>query len=112
MILLQVILPLLKRLPQLPLLNLLQILVQSGVRTLNLSQWYIEMNSAAPTAFANPKGGSYNTDKIVTLSMNEDGSIYYTTDGSAPTISSTQIHNPNYYNNYNSIEILSSRSCR
>ena len=65
-------------------------LVQTGVRTLNINQWYIEMNSAAPTASANPKGGLYNTDKIVTLSMNEDGSIYYTTDGSVPTTSSTK----------------------
>ena len=69
-------------------------LVQSGIRTLNINQWYIEMNSAAPTASANPKGGSYNTDKTVTLTMNEDGSIYYTTDGSAPTISSTKYTTP------------------
>jgi peptidoglycan/xylan/chitin deacetylase (PgdA/CDA1 family) len=69
-------------------------IAQTGVRTLNINQWYSEINNAVPVAFANPIGGSYNTDKIVTLSMNKEGSIYYTTDGSVPTISSTQYTAP------------------
>ncbi|HEX7468280.1 MAG TPA: chitobiase/beta-hexosaminidase C-terminal domain-containing protein, partial [Methanobacterium sp.] len=48
------------------------------------------IDTTIPTASANPKSGSYNTDKIVTLSMNKDGSIYYTIDGSVPTTSSTK----------------------
>jgi peptidoglycan/xylan/chitin deacetylase (PgdA/CDA1 family) len=67
---------------------------QTGVRTLNIDQWYSEMYNAVPVAFANPTGGSYNTDKIVTLSMNVDGSIYYTIDGSVPTTSSTKYTTP------------------
>ncbi len=48
------------------------------------------IDTTIPTASANPTSGSYNTDKIVTLSMSKDGSIYYTTDGSVPTTSSTK----------------------
>jgi peptidoglycan/xylan/chitin deacetylase (PgdA/CDA1 family) len=67
---------------------------QTGVRTLTISQWYNEINNAGPVAFANPTGGLYNTDKIVTLAMNVDGSIYYTIDGSVPTTSSTKYTTP------------------
>ena len=48
------------------------------------------IDTTIPTATANPTSGSYNTDKIVTLSMSKDGSIYYTTDGSVPTTSCTK----------------------
>ena len=59
----------------------------------NISPMYTEtytMDRTAPTATSNPTGGLFNTDKNVTLSMNKDGSIYYTTDGSTPTTSSTK----------------------
>ncbi len=41
--------------------------------------------NTAPTANASPKGGLYNNDKVITLSMNKAGNIYYTTDGTTPT---------------------------
>ena len=59
----------------------------------NISPMYTEtynIDKVAPTASANPTGGLFNTDKTVALSMSEDGSIYYTTDGSTPTTSSTK----------------------
>ena len=46
-----------------------------------------------PTVTANIKGGYYNTSKTVTLTKNEPGTIYYTTNGAKPTTSSTQ-YNP------------------
>lgn len=44
----------------------------------------------APTAWATPSGGIYNTAQSVTLTASEPASIYYTTDGSTPTASSIQ----------------------
>jgi Chitobiase/beta-hexosaminidase C-terminal domain/HYR domain len=41
-----------------------------------------------PSVTASPTGGTYNTDKSVTLTASEDAIIYYTTDGSDPTVSS------------------------
>ena len=41
------------------------------------------------TANASPNGGYYNTNQTVDLSMNVPGTIYYTSDGSDPTTSST-----------------------
>jgi|GEM_PF-3578912 len=41
--------------------------------------------SDAPIAKANVKTGLYNTDKIVTLSINKPGTIYYTLNGKIPT---------------------------
>ncbi len=47
-----------------------------------------------PTANANPVSGSYNTTQLITLNMNEPGTIYYTLDGSNPTTSSSIYTNP------------------
>ncbi len=46
-------------------------------------------NNLNPTACADPPGGTYDVAQIVSLSMSETGSIYYTLDGSVPTTSST-----------------------
>jgi hypothetical protein len=43
-----------------------------------------------PTVTANIKGGYYNTTKTVTLTKNEPLTIYYTTNGATPTMSSAQ----------------------
>lgn len=42
------------------------------------------------TATASPKGGYYNIGKSVALSMNVPGDIYYTIDGTTPTIDSAK----------------------
>ena len=47
-----------------------------------------------PTAASSVKNGTYNTNKVVTLSMSENGTIYYTTDGSNPTTSSAKYTGP------------------
>jgi YD repeat-containing protein len=39
----------------------------------------------APVTTATPAGGTYSSAQTVTLSANESATIYYTTDGSAPT---------------------------
>jgi hypothetical protein len=46
--------------------------------------------SIAPTAKANIKGGLFNVNKNVYLSMNKPGTIYYTRNGSTPTTASTK----------------------
>lgn len=49
---------------------------------------YITVNlvdTITPIAFVNTKSGIYNTDKTISIAMNENGTIYYTTDGSTPT---------------------------
>ena len=47
-----------------------------------------------PTVTANIKGGYYNTTKTISLTMNEPGIIYYTTNGATPSISSTHYTKP------------------
>lgn len=47
-----------------------------------------KINKTAPNASSSIKAGIYNTNKLVKLSMNKIGSIYYTLNGSNPTISS------------------------
>ena len=52
-----------------------------------------EEKPAAPTF--DPVGGTYSSPQTVRISNNEEGStVYYTTDGSAPTASSTQYTAP------------------
>ena len=45
-------------------------------------------NTILPSASANVKGGLYNTNQIVTLTMSKAGKIYYTIDGTTPTAQS------------------------
>ena len=42
------------------------------------------IDTILPTASSNLNGGLYNTNKLVTLSMNEPGSIYYSLNGGTP----------------------------
>jgi FOG: PKD repeat len=46
------------------------------------------LDTTAPTANASLSNGTYNTTKTVTLAMSENGTIYYTTNGSTPTTGS------------------------
>lgn len=48
------------------------------------------IDTIAPTAKSNLNAGFYNTTQYVKLSMSENGTIYYTTNGTNPTTSSTK----------------------
>ena len=48
------------------------------------------IDTISPTASVNPIGGLYNTTKSVTLTMSKLGTIYYTTNGTDPTTSSSK----------------------
>ena len=48
------------------------------------------VDSIVPTAKASVGSGLYNVNKVVSLSMSESGTIYYTLNGSTPTTSSTK----------------------
>ena len=48
------------------------------------TETYIINDSKIPTATVNIKGGLYNVDKTISISMGENGTIYYTTNGSTP----------------------------
>ena len=49
----------------------------------------IELHTSLPTTTVTPPGGCYRTAQTVTLTVDEPGTIYYTTDGSDPTSSAT-----------------------
>ncbi|MEW6183577.1 MAG: Ig-like domain-containing protein [Bacillota bacterium] len=51
-------------------------------------------DTTAPTVTATPPGGSYNAAQSVTLAASEPAVIYYTTDGTDPTASSTEYAAP------------------
>jgi hypothetical protein len=51
-------------------------------------------DTTAPITTASPLGGTYTSAQSVTLNANEPATIYYTTDGSPPTISSTVYTTP------------------
>ena len=52
------------------------------------------LDTIPPTANSNISNGTYNTTQNVTLTMNEPGTIYYTTDGTTPTYNSNRYQNP------------------
>lgn len=57
-----------------------------------LSQWTSSMETAVytvPTVSILPVAGNYSTTQSVTLTSSKTGTIYYTTDGSTPTTSSS-----------------------
>lgn len=51
-------------------------------------------DTAAPSTTASPGGGTYTSAQGVTLTANETATIYYTTDGTTPTTSSTVYSGP------------------
>lgn len=57
------------------------------------TQTYI-IDTLQPTVKASINGGLYNTTKIVELSMNKNGTIYYTLNGKTPTTASTKYTGP------------------
>jgi parallel beta-helix repeat protein len=72
----------------------------AGIATVNV-KWgnYIKGTSVTidnnpPIVTAKPGGGLYKGNQIVTLTMNEPGTIYYTTDSSWPTQSSKKYSGP------------------
>ncbi|WP_048186455.1 chitobiase/beta-hexosaminidase C-terminal domain-containing protein [Methanobacterium lacus] len=63
----------------------------------NLSPIYTKIytiDTIPPTAKININGGLYNTTKVINLSMSENGTIYYTINGTTPTTKSTKYTGP------------------
>ncbi|MEL4895953.1 starch-binding protein [Crocosphaera sp. Alani8] len=59
--------------------------------------WYDQnpQRPALPVIVATPKGATYHQSQLITLSSNnEDDAIYYTTDGSEPSVNSTLYKQP------------------
>jgi predicted outer membrane repeat protein len=52
------------------------------------------MDFTSPKVISNPSGGLYNSTKLVSLKMNEVGTIYYTINGATPTTSSMKYTGP------------------
>ena len=51
-------------------------------------------DTTKPTAKASKNGATYNANQSISLSMNESGSIYYTTNGTTPTATSKKYTGP------------------
>jgi outer membrane protein assembly factor BamB/methionine-rich copper-binding protein CopC len=64
------------------------------------------IDTIPPTATASPTGGLYNSTQSVTLTMSEPGTIYYTTNGTTPTTTSTKYTGPITLNSTTSLKFL------
>lgn len=63
--------------------------------TVQTAPYAINADTTAPIITASPAAGNYTSNQSVTLSSNEaNTTIYYTTDGSTPTTSSTVYNSP------------------
>jgi hypothetical protein len=62
--------------------------------TATVSNTLISYDVTAPTTTASPLGGTYTSAQSVTLTANEVATIYYTTNGATPTVSSTVYSSP------------------
>lgn len=56
--------------------------------------WTSGVDTTAPTVTASPVAGTYSSTQNVTLSTNEAATIYYTTNGTTPTTSSSVYSSP------------------
>ncbi len=72
--------------------NSLSDLAGNGLATVFSSRFTVD--TTKPIVKANLASGFYNTIKNVILSMNENGTVYYTLNGSIPTITSTKYKGP------------------
>jgi outer membrane protein assembly factor BamB len=54
----------------------------------------VTVDTVAPTVTNNVPGGTYNSTQNVNLTVDEPGTIYYTTNGTNPTTSSNVFQNP------------------
>ncbi|UTB31590.1 MAG: chitobiase/beta-hexosaminidase C-terminal domain-containing protein [Methanobacterium sp. ERen5] len=52
------------------------------------------LDKVAPTVFASVKSGKYKVNKVVSLKMNEAGTIYYTLNGGTPVVRSLRYVKP------------------
>jgi hypothetical protein len=75
--------------------------VKAGIATVSatvdnqlITMQVIIKDTIPPTSSANIKGGLYNTNKVVTLSMSKNGTIYYTLNNKTPTTASTKYTGP------------------
>jgi hypothetical protein len=66
----------------------------------------IILDTTPPTLSASIKGGLYNSAQTVSINISEPGTIYYTTDGSVPTESSTKYTSPITINSSTSLRFM------
>ncbi len=64
------------------------------------------VDSTPPVVTVSPAAGTYDRALTVTLTTDEPATIYYTTDGTAPTINSTQYAGPITVNTTTTLNIL------
>src|SRR2546427_2500718 len=65
-----------------------------GLRNTRPTVTHVYIINPPPTASASPAGGTYTSAQSVTLAASEPATIYYTTDGTTPTTSSTNGPSP------------------
>jgi hypothetical protein len=60
-----------------------------NVSAVQTSIYTVNIDTTAPTVTISPVAGTYTSTQSVTLTANETATIYYTLDGSTPTVSSS-----------------------